>query len=171
MPIFMSCNCYLTFTFSYQQHLLISILFHTGHISRPIHPPWFYHSHNICWGVQVINPLTVMSPLIFCYIHVAKNYSTCRSLVHIITKFNFHSMLLYTDMEGSDTKQVSGFLLVTCRCRMWLFAMWMFRRGRMLSGSFRLSTARTALFSSRPTSLMWLNWKVMSKWSECLETF
>ena len=40
-------------------------------------------------------------------------------------------MLLYTDMEGSDTKQVSGVLPVTCRCRMWLFAMWMFGRERM----------------------------------------
>ena len=72
-------------------------------------------------------------------------------------------MLLYTDIEGSDKKQVSGFLPTTCRCRMLLFAMWMFGRGRMLSGSFRLSTARTALFSSRRTSLMWLNWKVMSR--------
>jgi len=72
-------------------------------------------------------------------------------------------MLLYTDMEGSDTEQVSGILPVNCLCRMWLFAMWMFGRGRMLSGSFRPSTVRTGLFSSRPTSLMWLNWKVMSK--------
>ena len=74
-------------------------------------------------------------------------------------------------MEGSDTKQVSGVLPVTCRCRMWLFAMRMFGRERMLSGNFRPSTARTALFSSRPTSLMWLNWKVMWKRSEWLETF
>jgi hypothetical protein len=31
--------------------------------------------------------------------------------------------------------------------------------------------ARTALFSSRPTSLMWLNWKVTSNRSESYGTF
>ena len=83
----MSCNCYLTFTFSYQNPLLTSILFHKGHLPRLIHLPWFYDCHNIWWGVQIINLLTVLSPLISSYIHVAKSYSTCRSLVHIITKF------------------------------------------------------------------------------------
>ena len=165
----MSCNCYLTFRFSYQNPLLISLLFHSCHMPRPIHPPRFYHCHNIWWGVQIINLATVLSPLISSYIHVAKIFSTCRSLVHIITKFKISLYAAVTDMEGSDTKQVSGILPVTFRCRMWLFAMWMFGRGRMLSGSFRPSTARTALFSSRPTSQMWLNWKVMSKRSECLE--
>jgi len=83
----MSCNCYLTFRFSYQYSLLISFLFHKRHLPHLIHLPWFYHCHNIWWGVQIINLVTVLSPLISSYIHVAKSYSTCRWFVHTITKF------------------------------------------------------------------------------------
>ena len=56
------------------------------HMPRSIHHPWFYHCHNIWWGVQIINLVSVLSPFICSYMYVAKNYSTCRSLVHIITK-------------------------------------------------------------------------------------
>jgi hypothetical protein len=86
----------------------------------------------------------VLSPSIYSFTHIANIYSTCRSLMPAITKLKFHYMLLYTDMEGSRTNTFLLTLLVSCRCRMWLFAMLMFGRGRMLSGSCRRSTARTA---------------------------
>jgi hypothetical protein len=31
------------------------------YMSRPSHPPWFYHPNNIWWGVQVMKLLIMQS--------------------------------------------------------------------------------------------------------------
>ena len=111
----MSCNCYLTFTFSYQNTLLTSILFHKRHLPRLIHLPWFYDCHNIWWGVKIINLVTVPSPLISSYTRVANNYSTCRSLVHITTKFkislpatvHWYGRIWYKESFGNSSGNLS----------------------------------------------------------------
>ena len=40
--------------FTHQDHIHPTLLTHTGHMPSPFHSSWFYHPHNIGWGVQII---------------------------------------------------------------------------------------------------------------------
>jgi len=45
----------LSFRFPHQNPVYASPLSHTRYMFRPSHYSWFYHSHNIGWGVQIIH--------------------------------------------------------------------------------------------------------------------
>ena len=51
---------------------------------RQLHPPWFYHCKNMCWGLRI----TICNYAV---------YRTCRSLVHVNTKFkiSLHATLYW----------------------------------------------------------------------------
>jgi len=44
----------LSFSFSHQNPVCISILPHVCHIPCPSHFPWIYHPDNIWWGIQLV---------------------------------------------------------------------------------------------------------------------
>jgi len=72
MPIFMYCNSYLTFRFSYQNPLLISVLFHKRHMPTPFTLHDFITVIIFGEELRIINIVTVLFPLISSYIRVAK---------------------------------------------------------------------------------------------------
>ena len=49
----------LSLRFPHQNPVYASPLPHTRYTARPSHSSWFCHPHNIGWGVQIINLLTM----------------------------------------------------------------------------------------------------------------
>ena len=47
----------LSLRFSHQNLVHTSPFLHTCHMPHPSHSSWFYHPHNIGWGVQIIKLL------------------------------------------------------------------------------------------------------------------
>ena len=83
-------QCFMQWLFSFHVSLPKPSTYFRSHmvnIPSPIQPPWFSHWHNIWWEVQIKKLVTMLHPLIFSHTHVAKMYSSCRSLMHIIRKF------------------------------------------------------------------------------------
>ena len=54
---------YLSLRCSHQNPVYASLLSHTHYMPRPSHSSWFHHPNNIGWGVQIVNPHYLVSPL------------------------------------------------------------------------------------------------------------
>jgi len=52
----------LSLRFSHQDSIHSPLLTHMRHMPSPSHSSWFYHPHNIGWGVQIIYLLVMQSP-------------------------------------------------------------------------------------------------------------
>jgi hypothetical protein len=52
----------LPFNSSNQNHVRISHVSNSCYMPRPSNPPWFDHSNNIWWSVQIIKLLTMQFP-------------------------------------------------------------------------------------------------------------
>ena len=68
----------LSLRFPHQNPVLACPLPHMCHMPRPSHSSWFYHSHNIGWGVQIIKFLIMLvtNRKVKCCIHVYFIYLT-----------------------------------------------------------------------------------------------
>jgi hypothetical protein len=114
----------LTYRFSYQNTVFISLLSHAYHVSRPIYPTGVCHPNYIWGGVQIREVLIMQSSPVFCFFLCLRfKYDCANSFQHAILR---HIQCFILSREKSLTYTLQAKL--TFFIRYWILNFLGFRR-------------------------------------------